>query len=398
MRARPRVHAALARRARAARRTRSAAYCAKRIAAERDQPPFDRVTMDGIAIAGKAWLAGGRRFRVAGTQGAGAAALRLARRGRVRRGHDRQRAADRGRHHHSGGARHAARGDRSQRRSRLRRERRAVHSPARLRSRARRGAARPGRAPSARAEAAILTDRRPRRRRHHPLAAHRRGLHRRRARGRRRAHRGVPDPLLQRPRHRGGAAAGAASRRSTRATLRDDPQVLQAGDRPAARGLGPADPLRRRVDGTVRPRAEDAGGSRRRRSCFTRSAQRPGMPMWFGRDAAGKVVFALPGNPVSSLVCLVRYVVPGLAAAMGAAPRPMPRVRLGVGRGVQARPHLFPAGDARLERQWRGQRPSRNRPTRPATSSRSAAPTASSSCRAARTTSRRDYAAKFFDW
>jgi molybdopterin molybdotransferase len=46
-------------------------------------------------------------------------------------------------------------------------------------------------------------------------------------------------------------------------------------------------------------------------------AQRPGRPMWFGTSAQGRAVFALPGNPVSTLVCLIRYVVPALYAAMG---------------------------------------------------------------------------------
>ena len=46
-------------------------------------------------------------------------------------------------------------------------------------------------------------------------------------------------------------------------------------------------------------------------------AQRPGRPMWFGTSNEGRSVFALPGNPVSTLVCLVRYVVPALYAAMG---------------------------------------------------------------------------------
>lgn len=48
-----------------------------------------------------------------------------------------------------------------------------------------------------------------------------------------------------------------------------------------------------------------------------RVAQRPGKPMWFGIGPAGQSVYGLPGNPVSSLVCLVRYVVPGLQAAAG---------------------------------------------------------------------------------
>jgi len=51
---------------------------------------------------------------------------------------------------------------------------------------------------------------------------------------------------------------------------------------------------------------------------FHQVAQRPGMPMWFGVGRAGQSVFGLPGNPVSTLVCLVRYVVPAMTLAMGA--------------------------------------------------------------------------------
>jgi molybdopterin molybdotransferase len=52
---------------------------------------------------------------------------------------------------------------------------------------------------------------------------------------------------------------------------------------------------------------------------FYQVAQRPGMPMWFGLAPGGQAVFGLPGNPVSTLVCLIRYVVPAMAVAMGAA-------------------------------------------------------------------------------
>src|SRR4029453_18819376 len=45
--------------------------------AERDQPPFDRVTMDGIAIAHSAWAAGRRSFRIQATQAAGQPAFTL---------------------------------------------------------------------------------------------------------------------------------------------------------------------------------------------------------------------------------------------------------------------------------------------------------------------------------
>ena len=50
---------------------------------------------------------------------------------------------------------------------------------------------------------------------------------------------------------------------------------------------------------------------------FHKIAQRPGKPMWFGTAPNGSLVFALPGNPVSTLVCLARYVMPALEAAMG---------------------------------------------------------------------------------
>jgi molybdopterin molybdotransferase len=53
---------------------------------------------------------------------------------------------------------------------------------------------------------------------------------------------------------------------------------------------------------------------------FYQVAQRPGMPMWFGVAAQGCAVFGLPGNPIATLVCLVRYVVPALTIAMGARP------------------------------------------------------------------------------
>jgi molybdopterin molybdotransferase len=50
---------------------------------------------------------------------------------------------------------------------------------------------------------------------------------------------------------------------------------------------------------------------------FHHIAQRPGKPMWFGVGPRGQAVFGLPGNPVSTLVCLARYVIPAIAEAMG---------------------------------------------------------------------------------
>ena len=42
--------------------------------------------------------------------------------------------------------------------------------------------------------------------------------------------------------------------------------------------------------------------------------QRPGKPMWFGARADGPVVFGLPGNPVSTFITACRYVRPWLRA------------------------------------------------------------------------------------
>ena len=52
---------------------------------------------------------------------------------------------------------------------------------------------------------------------------------------------------------------------------------------------------------------------------FHKVDQRPGKPLWFG-TAPGKTVFALPGNPVSTVLCAYRYVLPYLRASMGLSP------------------------------------------------------------------------------
>ena len=42
---------------------------------------------------------------------------------------------------------------------------------------------------------------------------------------------------------------------------------------------------------------------------FHRIAQRPGKPLWFGKMDA-KLFFGLPGNPISSATCFIKYVLP----------------------------------------------------------------------------------------
>jgi molybdopterin molybdotransferase len=53
------------------------------------------------------------------------------------------------------------------------------------------------------------------------------------------------------------------------------------------------------------------------KNLFHHVAQRPGKPLWFGTSREGKPVFGLPGNPASSLTCLRRYVIPALCAMSG---------------------------------------------------------------------------------
>ena len=56
------------------------------------------------------------------------------------------------------------------------------------------------------------------------------------------------------------------------------------------------------------------------RKIFQGVAQRPGKPFWFGVTPRRTPVFALPGNPVSAYTCLHRYVLPALAHASGVPP------------------------------------------------------------------------------
>ena len=76
------------------------------------------------------------------------------------------------------------------------------------------------------------------------------------------------------------------------------------------------------------PAALEAAGVRR---VFHKVAQRPGKPFWFGMGPAGQPVFALPGNPVSTLVCLIRYVLPALDRLTGWTAPPVPLALLDAG-------------------------------------------------------------------
>jgi molybdopterin molybdotransferase len=304
------------------------------ILAERDQPPFDRVTMDGIALASAALQAGRREFRIGGTQAAGAPALALAsvdecievmtgavvpagtdaiipveriiRRGDVaivEQGY----AASAGLCIHRRGSDYAA--------GATLLEPGLVLGPAEVAILTIGGKADVAITRTPRVSIISTGD---------ELVAP-----------------GKPIADYQiRSSNELALEAGLRHRGYTqvhRATLPDNPEVLR---REIGRLHAQSDVLI--LSGGVSmgqfdhvPQVlADVG----LHTVFHKVLQRPGLPMWFGRDANGKVAFALPGNPVSSLVCLVRYVLTGLAAAMRSASPAVPRVPLA--SDVEFRPDL----------------------------------------------------------
>lgn len=62
------------------------------------------------------------------------------------------------------------------------------------------------------------------------------------------------------------------------------------------------------------PKALDEIGVK---TVFHKVSQRPGKPFWFGKHDNGVLVFAFPGNPVATFMCLHRYFLPWLNASQG---------------------------------------------------------------------------------
>ena len=98
--------------------------------------------------------------------------------------------------------------------------------------------------------------------------------------------------------------------------LPDDPEVIR---REVANCLADFDVLL--VSGGVSmgkfdyvPQALEATGVQ---MLFYKVRQRPGKPFWFGTFGERGVVFALPGNPVSTFLCVHRYVLPWLEDSIG---------------------------------------------------------------------------------
>jgi molybdopterin molybdotransferase len=300
---------------------------AETIAAERDQPPFDRVTMDGIAIASSAWATEGRRsFEIAATQAAGEPAVRCPSAAeciRIMTGAVRPQGTDAvipiervridGSIAHvddeavvsSGRFIHAQGSDRRAAESVL--EPGVAIGPAEAAVLASAGRAQvavsslPRIAVVSTGDELVAVDA--------PSIA----------------------PYQIRSSNDFAVAASLARtgvRECARVMLPDDPEhILQR-----VRELHAANDILILSGGVSMgefdfvPAVLDALGSE---LVFHRIDQKPGRPMWFGLSGAGKPIFALPGNPVSTLLCMTRYVVPAVELALGRTPPAIETARLG---------------------------------------------------------------------
>jgi len=72
---------------------------------------------------------------------------------------------------------------------------------------------------------------------------------------------------------------------------------------------------------------------------FHKIKLKPGKPLWFGvrRGRRPCLVFGLPGNPVSSLVCFQLFVRPAMASLAGQQGHGLTRVRARLASGFQHR-------------------------------------------------------------
>jgi len=297
---------------------------AEDVAADRDQPPFDRVTMDGIAIAGRDWESGVRAFEIVGTQGAGAPPLALggpARCVEVMTGAMLPRGADTvipvERIARDAGAAKVEpqatinSGQYVHRRgSDLRAGELLLAAGTRIGPPEMAVLASAGRATVAVAalpRVAIVST-------GDELVD-------------------VDEPLAEYQIRSSNDRAIEASlvrtklARVTRMRLRDDAATLRTE---LAKLLAGADVLV--LSGGVSMGQFDLVpgvlGELGARRVFHRVRQRPGKPLWFGVTEAGQPIFAFPGNPVSTLVCATRYLLPALRSAAGLGSQPAEYVTL----------------------------------------------------------------------
>ncbi len=86
---------------------------------------------------------------------------------------------------------------------------------------------------------------------------------------------------------------------------------------------------------------------------FDAVAMRPGKPTVFGR-AGNRLVFGLPGNPVSTMVTFQLFAIPAIDILCGAKARPLPLLQATLSEALHEKPGLAHFLPARL--QWKGGR------------------------------------------
>ena len=84
---------------------------------------------------------------------------------------------------------------------------------------------------------------------------------------------------------------------------------------------------------------------------FHKIQQRPGKPFWFGTTDTGNKIFALPGNPVSSFVCVYMYLQYWLKQSIGLE---MEMFSVKLGTDISFTPDLIYFLEAKLESQKDG--------------------------------------------
>ncbi|UCF81755.1 MAG: molybdopterin molybdotransferase MoeA [Acidobacteriota bacterium] len=125
---------------------------------------------------------------------------------------------------------------------------------------------------------------------------------------------------------------------SERKTLRDDPEEIRAAVRAALEShdvvvltggvsVGEFDYV---VDAL-----EDAGVE----VLFRKVAVKPGKPLVFGTAPDGRLIFSLPGNPVSSVVLMHLFVLPALRKRLGVRPWDNPRVGAALESPLRVKPN-----------------------------------------------------------
>jgi len=89
------------------------------------------------------------------------------------------------------------------------------------------------------------------------------------------------------------------------------------------------------------------------RKLFWGVALQPGQPTWFG-ERDGKLVFGVPGNPVSAVVTFSLFARPAIAALQGATPQRVLDPQALLGAAVRRNPRREQALRVRLEREDSG--------------------------------------------